>query len=88
MKKILSLMLLLAGMTLAAGADAPAVQDEIILPSIKIEKQAPRSSVEETLVATKAQTEGLGNAPAPGVPGTTCKTSKTAGEVPSGIYVD
>jgi len=86
MKKILSLMLLLAGVALAMGADAPAVQDEIILPSIKIEKQAPRSSFEETLVVTKSQTEGLGNnAPAPGVP---VSTGKTAGEVPSGTCVD
>lgn len=86
MKKILSLILLLAGMALAAGPDAPAVQDEIILPSIKIEKQAPRSSFEETLVVAKSQTEGLGNsAPAPGVPVT---TAKTAGEVPSGTCVD
>ena len=64
MKKIWPLMLLLVGMALALGADAPSVQNEIILPSIKIEKQAPRSSFEETLVVTKSQTEGMSNASA------------------------
>ncbi len=85
MKKILSLMLLLTGMALVAGTDAPAIQDEIILPSIKIEKQAPRSSSEETLVVTKSQTDGLSKASAPGVP---VFTAKTAGEGTSGIYID
>ncbi|HPI72308.1 MAG TPA: hypothetical protein PK843_18170 [bacterium] len=85
MKNTLSLMLLMAGMALAVGTEPPAIQDEIILPSIKIEKQAPRSSFEETLVATKSQTEGLGNAPARGVP---VSSVNTAGEVSSGTCVD